>query len=262
MSRPIITLTTDFGVDSHYVAQMKGAMLSVNPDVYIVDMTHGIPAQDIRQGALTLREATGVFPEETIHVAVVDPGVGTSRKLVYVEFEDCRVVCPDNGLLSQLCLARRPRLIIALTESRFWRPIVSSTFHGRDIMGPVAAHLTAGVAPRELGPELETLHDLQWPVAKVDQRMIQGTIVSFDSYGNLITDITMKILKPALQNQGLTIHCNNRQIDGLASTYGSAQEGELVALIGSSSLLELAVVNGNAVSQMGASVGDEVSVHW
>lgn len=262
MPSPIITLTTDFGVDSHYVAQMKGSILSINPDAMIVDISHGIPPQDIRQGALALAEATTIFPERTIHVAVVDPGVGTERQIVFAEIGKQIYIAPDNGLLSLVYETKTNIKLIRLVNDEYWRTPVSSTFHGRDIMAPVAAHLSLGVQPEQLGSPLDRINKIQWTTAKAKDRTISGMIVSFDSFGNLITDVTLQLLKPALPHDTVTITFNGNVVHGLETTYGSAPDSALIALIGSSGLLELAMVNGNAAKRCGATIGDEVVVSW
>ena len=149
---PIITLTTDFGTGSPYVAAMKGVILSINPAATIVDISHAVPAQDIARGALVLEDTTPWFPADTIHVAVVDPGVGTQRSILYARIGPQQYIAPDNGLLGRLMARTRPSLVLRLTEREYWLPEVSHTFHGRDIMAPVAARLSLGLDPRRLGP--------------------------------------------------------------------------------------------------------------
>src|SRR5208283_4756892 len=149
---PIITLTTDFGTGSPYVATMKGVILSINPAVTIIDISHAIGAQDITRGALVLEDTTPWFPDDTIHVAVVDPGVGTARSLLYARIGAQQYIAPDNGLLGRLMARTAPSMVLRLTEQEHWLPKVSHTFHGRDIMAPVAARLSLGLDPRRLGP--------------------------------------------------------------------------------------------------------------
>ena len=186
----VITLLTDFGTDSPYVAMMKGVIFSINPHVTIVDITHAIPPQDIRSAAFVLNEVCRRFPSGTVHLAVVDPGVGTDRDLVYLEIGQQRFVGPDNGLFSRVARDRVITRIHVLAERDYWLPEISATFHGRDIMAPVAARLSLGLDPVLVGPRLERLVDLAWPQAQVGARQIVGEIQAVDSFGNLITNIT------------------------------------------------------------------------
>src|SRR5262245_25705424 len=162
MSFPLITLTTDFGAGSRYVAAMKGVIYSIAPEARLVDLTHSIAPQDVRGGAIALAEAAPCFPPETIHVAVVDPGVGSSRAIVYARIGTQQFVAPDNGLLSRLAEREKPSKIIRIAELRFWLPVVSATFHGRDILALVAARLSLGLSPDELGPAIAELTELTW----------------------------------------------------------------------------------------------------
>lgn len=262
MSRPIITLTTDFGHGSAYVAQMKGVILSMNPEVNVVDVTHDIPPQDIRAGAQTLSDLFDWYPEGAIHVAVVDPGVGTSRNIVYVNAGGRHFIAPDNGLLSRVIRQHEPQQQVFLTNSEYWLGDVSSTFHGRDIMAPAAAHLSLGLDPEKLGEGAEKLNRLSWPEIHLENCSIQGTIISFDSFGNLITDITAQTLFEASAKNPMSIHCGHHEIQNLVKTYGTQPPGSLVALIGSSHFLELAVVNGNAAHVLGVDVGEKITVTW
>ena len=154
----IITLTTDFGTGSRYIGTMKGVILSINPRATIIDLSHTVPAQNIRAGAIVLAETAPWFPPDSIHVAVVDPGVGSNRRIVYARIGSQQFVAPDNGLLSRLALLEAPSKIISIEEPRYWMPAVSRTFHGRDIMAPVAARLSAGLSPDLLGPQ----HQHSW----------------------------------------------------------------------------------------------------
>ncbi len=262
MSRRIITLTTDFGEGSPYVAQMKGVILSLNPEANIVDISHAVPAQDVQQGAIVLKDVAHTFPAETIHVAVVDPGVGSDRKIVCANIGQQYFIAPDNGLLSRVAKASPPSEIIVLTNREYWLGEVSSTFHGRDIMAPVAAYLSLGMDPRTLGEPTKELVRLSVAEVKVAANEIKGMIVSFDSFGNLITDIPATMLAEARRSKSLTIHCGQHQVGEIVTTYSNAQPQTLIALIGSSHMLELAVAQGNAAATLGINLGDEVSVTW
>ena len=193
-SPAIITLTTDFGVGSRYVAAMKGVILSINPQAQIVDLSHAVPPHDIRPGAIVLAETARWFPPGTIHVAVVDPGVGSKRRIVYAQIGTQHFVAPDNGLLSRLASLDRPSKIVGVDEPQYWLPEVSRTFHGRDIMAPVAARLSLGLAPEKLGPPLKQLVELPWAEVQQVPNRIEGEVIEVDSFGNLITNITRAML--------------------------------------------------------------------
>lgn len=274
---PIIVLTTDFGASSPAVGVMKGVILTINPRAKIVDLTHQIAPQNILQGARILGGAHRFFPQRAIHVAVVDPGVGTSRLALLLNTPHGRFVAPDNGLLSNVierylpqpptasgavsvpheCSAR------ALTKSRFWLDPVSNTFHGRDVFSPVAAHLSMGVAEHEMGPSLEHMEYLAAPRPSIEASgqgsQITGEVVHTDHFGNLVTNITTEDLG---QSGGVTVEIKGSTIPGLSKTFhddGPDPEGMLVALISSSGYLEIAVRDGSAALYLGAAVGDRVT---
>lgn len=259
----IITLTTDFGVGSPYVAAMKGVILSINPEATLVDISHAISAQDVRQGALVLAETTRWFPPGTIHVAVVDPGVGTARRIVYARMGEHDFIAPDNGLLSRLALATLPSTIRNVVEPEFWLPEVSATFHGRDIMAPVAARLSLGLEPSRLGPALDELVMLPWTEARVTGKKIVGTVQSIDSFGNLITDIKADALAGVPRSEEhVAIHCDDHETRGIFQAYADQPEMTLIALVGSSGNLELAIVGENAAAMLGVTVGTPVRIAW
>lgn len=258
----IITLTTDFGGGSHYVAAMKGVILGINPQVRLVDLSHSIRPQNIRQGAFALAEASTWFPAGTIHVGVIDPGVGTSRRLVYARIGDQQYLAPDNGLLSLLTKRQKPSRIIQLTNSEFWLPEVSSTFHGRDVLAPLAAQLSLGVDPEQLGPSIAELTQLEWPDPVRVGNRLEGVVLSSDSFGNLITNISAGHLSDAKRTSKVTITCGASTISGLSQTYGDHRPGEPIALVGSGGNLEIALVDGNAAERLGIADGTPVSIEW
>jgi len=258
----IITLTTDFGEGSRYVAAMKGVMLSINPAVRIVDLSHGVPHQDVRAGAIALAEAAPYFPPETIHVAVIDPGVGTSRPIVYARIGAQQFVAPDNGLLGRLAAAESPSKIVSLDEPRFWLPRVSSTFHGRDIMAPVAARLSLGLSPDELGRPRDSLATLPWPEAEKVANQFTGEVIEIDSFGNLVTNISCEMLADVPTGETVTVACDEHVTQGIFKTYSDQPPMTLVALVGSGDRLELAIVDENASIMLGVSVGAPVVVSW
>ncbi|MCE9604009.1 MAG: SAM-dependent chlorinase/fluorinase [Planctomycetia bacterium] len=260
---PVITLTTDFGADSPYVAQMKGVILSLNPAARIVDVTHSVPPQDIRQGAWTLAEVAPFWPPGTIHIAVVDPGVGTDRELVCAAIGEAWYLAPDNGLLSRLAMARPPSTIIALESRQFRLSPVSNTFHGRDILAPAAAHLSLGLDPHRLGPTLDRLMEIPWAEVSFMPGKIKGTVRSIDSFGNLITDVAAdKLTDVPTEPDRVRIRCDEHETQGLFKTYADQPPMTLVAVIGSSGYLELAIVGDSAAIMLGVRAGAPISVEW
>jgi S-adenosylmethionine hydrolase len=257
-----ITLTTDFGNGSPYVAAMKGVILSINPSANVVDLSHEVPAQDIRQGAIVLDDVTGWFPKDTVHVAVVDPGVGTERAIVYARIGEHDFVVPDNGLLSRLVTRTPPKKIIRLTNPEYWLDPVSATFHGRDIMAPVAAHLSLGLNPELLGKPVDRLEGLHWPEVRQTPTKIEGQILRIDSFGNLVTNITAEMLVGRPTDERVCIVCNIYETWGIFHTYAEHPHGTFVALVGSTGHLELAVVGDNAAEMLGIEAGMPVVVAW
>jgi S-adenosyl-L-methionine hydrolase (adenosine-forming) len=260
MSHSIITLTTDFGVGSPYVAQMKGVVLSLCGEVTLVDISHDVGPQNIRQGAVVLADVTPRFPPETIHVAVVDPGVGTARRIVYAEIGQQRYIAPDNGLLSRLAAATRPTRIVAIEKEAYWLPQRSNTFHGRDIMAPVAAHLANGLDPRKLGAPSAELVMLDWPLPERSSSGVMGEVLFVDSFGNVITNISGDELQMVGSANALVVDCGGRKIRGVVPTYGAAMPGEIVALVDSQGRLEIAKVGGSAANELQIGIGEAVQV--
>lgn len=258
----IITLTTDFGTGSPYAAAMKGVVLSIDPAATLVDVTHEVRPQDVRHGALVLDDVAGRFPPGTIHVAVVDPGVGTGRKIVAARIDGRLYVAPDNGLLSRLARRTPPSDLRELTERRYWLDPVSATFHGRDVMAPVAAHLSRGLDPEKLGPPLAGLVMLDWPEPVVSAGRIEGEVLDVDSFGNLTTNVDAALLAALPRGRPVRVGLGKHEVEGIRSTYGEGSEGALIALVGSAGRLELAIVGGSAAPTLGARVGDPVIVRW
>lgn len=259
---PLITLTTDFGTGSPYVAAMKGVILGMNPAARVIDVSHEIPPQDVRHGAIVLAESTSWFPAGTIHVTVVDPGVGTARRLIYAHLADQQYLAPDNGLLSLLAKRQRPTRIVELANSEYWLPEISRTFHGRDILSPVAAQLSLGLEPERLGPSISEIQTLDWPEPVVTENRIEGAVRWIDRFGNLITNITSSMLTSGRTTASLTIDCAGHEIAGLSDFYGQRPSGTLAALVGSSGYLEIAVSEDNAAQMLSATVGTPVAIRW
>ncbi|HVX10498.1 MAG TPA: SAM-dependent chlorinase/fluorinase [Pirellulales bacterium] len=258
----LITLTTDFGIGSPYVATMKGVIWSIHPEARVVDITHAIPPQNIRAGALALEDTTPWFPPGSIHVAVVDPGVGSERRIVYAEIEGRHYVAPDNGLLSRLAARHEPSRIVAVEAPEFWLPRISATFHGRDIMAPVAARLSRGLAAERLGTPLDKLISITWPEVVILPRSLRGSVESIDSFGNLITDITEAMLADVPRDESVRIICDEHETLGIFRTYADQPPATLLAIIGSSGRLELAIVEENAAAMLGIRAGAPVEVTW
>jgi S-adenosylmethionine hydrolase len=238
--RPIITLTTDFGIGSPYVAQMKGVILSLCPEAGLIDITHGIGPQNVREGAVVLADTAPRFPAGTIHVAVVDPGVGTQRKLVYAEIGSQRYLAPDNGLLSLLTVGEAVSRVVTLEVAVYWLANPTSTFHGRDILAPVAARLAGGLDPGRLGPPHPHLVPLAWPQPIAAANEVRGEILYVDSFGNAITNLRPGDLAAVGEAADLVIECGGRQLVGLVQTYDDAPAGSVVALFDSQGRLEIA----------------------
>ena len=271
----IITLTTDFGISDAYVATMKGVILGINPQVKIIDVCHFIEPQDIAQAAFVLSTAYPYFPKKTVHLVVVDPGVGSERRAIILRTPVAYFVAPDNGVLSYVIAQSLAKPVmekgmfslrektkpgaeleaVAITNPRFWRSPVSTTFHGRDIFAPVAAALSLGFSPIEFGEPTDSVWVL--PLSRPDQRpdgMLVGHILHIDNFGNLITDIKSDNL--TLKAEHITIEVSGQLIFGLSGTY--AEGSGLLALIGSSGYLEVSLKGGSASSLLDARVGDEV----
>jgi len=268
----IITLTTDFGLADAYVAAMKGVILSINHEARLVDVCHTIKPQNIAQAAYVLSTAYEFFPQRTIHVVVVDPGVGTARRAIIFRTPLADFVAPDNGVLSyviqrssgkeiaadcQQIEPEPPLEAVAITQPRFWRSPVSATFHGRDIFAPVAAHLSLGTPLRQFGEAVISLTVLSLPRSyPAPDGTLVGRIIHIDNFGNLITNIKSGDIT---QIEGeIVVEVGNQSILGISRTYG---EGEgLLALFGSGGYLEIALKEGNASAFLGAGLGQEVRI--
>ncbi len=260
MPRSLVTLTTDFGTSDYYVAAMKAVMLRVSDRLRMVDITHDVKAQDLLAGAWILKHAAYLFPEGTVHLAVVDPGVGTDRRPVAFKHRGQFFVGPDNGMFA-LVTDNEPVQCVELRNQDYWLTSnPSSTFHGRDIFAPVAAHLATGVDLSEFGPSVDGLQVSHWALPASDRHGIQGWIVHIDRFGNLMTNIPAELVRAFGPNEDLRIYVGTQILRGLVPTYGSVPEGEAAALIGSSDTLEIAVNKGNAAQLLGVYQGAAVSV--
>jgi S-adenosyl-L-methionine hydrolase (adenosine-forming) len=253
----ILTLTTDFGISGPYVAAIKGVVLGLAPGTQLVDVSHVIAPQNIAEGSYVLAGIVPYFPTGTVHLAVVDPGVGTDRRLIAVEVDGHWFVLPDNGLIGGVLRGRDPSGAWEIRNPDLRRPVVSATFHGRDILAPAAAHLLRGGNPAELGPALEglVLPSSLEPVEDGDGLI--GEVVFLDSFGNLITNIPRDRLG-SVPPTGWKVEILGHSIDGLIRTYADRPPGLLVGLIGSSDRVEIAVVNGDAARRLEAGRGTPV----
>jgi hypothetical protein len=271
---PVITLTTDFGTDEAYVAIMKGVILGINPEANIVDISHSIEPQNVLQAAFLLNVAYRYFPDQTVHMAIVDPGVGSDRQGIILKTSSAFFVAPDNGILSYIINEFSPQgsslqysqglgevklkkglEAAAITDPRFWRHPVSSTFHGRDIFAPVAAGLALGISLYEFGEKITSLHIFPTPKPSFDpQGNVVGHILYVDHFGNLITNIKGS----DLPGKDVIIEAAGDRIQGISSYY--AQSEGLIAILGSSGYLEISLKNGNACDFLGMRVGDEIRV--
>ncbi len=270
MPDPLITITTDFGESDAYVASLKGAILSVNPSVTIVDITHSVGPQRIEQGAFLLGLAWPHFPANTIHLVVVDPSVGTERPAVAIATPTGTFVGPDNGVLSAALPDEAREAVIGqtgpvplptgtvchlLANRAFHRKVVSNTFHGRDIFAPVAAHLSRGIPLEELGPTVPEVTALPpFRARPQPDGSLLGLIRHVDHFGNMVSDVRAEQLPPP----PLLLEIGGRQIRGLSDTYGRSKS--LLALIGSSGLLEIAVGQGSAAADLNAGIGQPITV--
>ncbi len=252
----IVTLCTDFGLRDGYVAAMKGVILSIAPQVCLVDISHQITPQSVREGAFVLRSAYTFFPSGTVHLVVVDPGVGSERRAMAVQAAEHLFVAPDNGVLAYVLRREQQVQAVSLTNPVYWREEVSETFHGRDIFAPVAAHLALGVPLEDLGKPLEELVQLDLPVPeRRSNGTIVGHVIHVDGFGNVVTNIPADMLRDCDRWQ---VMAGKEWIIGLSSTYASAAKGDLVALIGSHGFLEIAVREGSAARIAHLQVGDTV----
>jgi S-adenosyl-L-methionine hydrolase (adenosine-forming) len=256
----MITLTSDFGLKDPYVAEMKGVILTINPKAAIIDITHDIEKFNIRMAAFILASATPYFPEGTVHLAIVDPGVGTQRRATIIKTKKSFFVGPDNGTLILAAQSQGIEQAYQLTNPKFMLPRISSTFHGRDIFAPAAAHLEKGVQPTEFGPEIEDLIKPKFSEVKHRSGSLIGEVLHIDAFGNLITNINEKEI---LQNHFKTVNVELSRISlklTFAKAYAEAEPKEPIILIGSHGFLEIALNQGDAAEKFHVKPGDKIVV--
>lgn len=259
----IITLLTDFGLKDGNVGVMKGVIWKIAPEAQIADLSHLIPPQDVQDGALILSRSAPYFPPGTVHVAVVDPGVGTTRRPIAARLGGQFFVLPDNGLITLLLeqaeAASEIVEFVHLDQAQYWLPAVSHVFHGRDIFAPSAAHLANGVLLTELGTPIHDPQRLKFPVPTRTDLGLLGEVIHIDHFGNLSTSIRRQHLG---ELAALRVRLAGVEIAGLVRTFGERPSGDLVALYGSTDYLIVSVVNGSAAQTLGVKVGDPVEVIW
>ena len=256
----LITLMTDFGTSDHYVGVMKGVILNINPQVEIVDITHAIPPQDVSAAAFLIDSAYRYFPTGTIHVIVVDPGVGSERRAIVCRTETACFICPDNGILTHILRDEEPIHTVTVENSAYFLPQVSNTFHGRDIFAPIAAHLSRGVPIGKLGSPVAQPLQLPIPKPQVTDKTVIGQVIWIDSFGNLITNISQEILESLEGGSGVVIHTGNAKIDRLNQSYTESTVGEPLAIVGSFNRLEIAINQGSAAQALGLERGDTITI--
>jgi S-adenosylmethionine hydrolase len=259
---PIITLLTDFGTQDYFVAAMKGVILSLNPAVQIVDITHEVPPQDIEAAAFNLLACYRDFPSGTIHVAVVDPGVGSSRRAIVIECANQLFVGPDNGLFSWICEREGKHKARHVTNEAFLREHVSTTFHGRDVFAPIAAHLSHGTAPDELGALVLNMVSLDGLDPKVTNDGVEGRIIHIDRFGNCITNLTADHFGGRL-GAGASLNVNQQRVTGFREFFSQTKprsDEKIFMILGSAGFIEIAAQNASAASLLNVRRGDRVAL--
>ncbi|HSU91777.1 MAG TPA: SAM-dependent chlorinase/fluorinase [Sporolactobacillaceae bacterium] len=264
-SRSPLAIITDFGYRDHYVGVMKGVIASIAPDTLVIDITHGVPAQSIVAGAIALRESWRYFPPRTIFLAVIDPGVGTARAPIAIETRaGARFVGPDNGVLWLAASEAGIKRIVKLTSTRHRLSNVSSTFHGRDIFAPAAAHLSRGTPFASLGPSLRSIEKLELPRVVQSSHEIRGEVIYVDGFGNLVTNVDrdrIVQLNACFRGKSLSVRIKPGAARiPIIDTYAAVPKGAPLAIFGSFGLLEVAIRDGNAATHFGAGPGSSVSV--
>ncbi len=260
MARPIVAFLSDFGLRDHYAGTLKGVVLGVCPDATLVDIAHDIPAHDVMAGALELAACYRYFPPGTVFLAVVDPGVGSSRRGIAADTGDYRFVAPDNGVLSAVFQESAPRKVVELTERKYARPTVSRTFEGRDRFAPAAGWLAKGIALTALGKGISDFVVIDLPRPLADAGQISGEVVRVDRFGNLISNIDRRAFEHLASSGDIAVHAGTHGIARVVATYAEAPAGELCALFGSTDHLEIAVNGGDAAARLALSRGAALTV--
>ena len=261
--RPIITLTTDFGTNDHFVGAMKGVILEIVPEAAIVDISHAVQAFDVLDGAITISQAYSYFPTGTVHVVVVDPGVGSARRPIIASSDAYHFVAPDNGVLSMVYAREERSHVRHITSDHYFRQPVSNTFHGRDIFAPVAAYLAKQVDSHKFGDEIEDYVRFAAPKPKAaGENRMRGVVLKVDRFGNLITNVTPEDV-PALfsaTSRPFKIVVGKGEITAIRNSYAEGSPGEVFGVLGSMGYLEIAANRGAAAQLTDAGKGSEVSI--
>ena len=259
MSSPIITLTTDYGATDHLVGTLKGVLLKTNPDVQIVDICHSVVPYDVLDGALCIGAAYRFFPARTVHIVVVDPGVGSARRPILVSANNQYFISPDNGVLSMVYEREDPVVVRHITSEHYFLRPVSETFHGRDIFAPVAAWLTKNWQGEAFGEVIEDHVRFALPRPKSQDGVLRGAVLRVDHFGNLLTNFTPEDLPEANRKPGaVKMTVGGKPVKQLVGTFAQGLAGEAVAFLGSSGFIEIAVNKGNAARTLGVNRGAEV----
>ena len=261
MARPLIALLSDFGTRDHYSGVMKGVILGICPDTTIIDLSHDLPAHDVAFAALELAATYKYFPAGTIFVAVIDPGVGTSRRGLAAEAGDWRFVAPDNGVLTAVFRETPPKRVVELSERRYARPTVSRTFEGRDRFAPAAAFIAKGTQLPAFGRAITDFHLLDLPQPAFDGAVLRGIVVRIDHFGNVVTNLDRKVCERLTGGQqAVQVSVRGQSIARLVSTYSDITPGEIGALFGSTDHLEFAAPSASAADRLGVAIGDAVEM--
>ncbi len=261
--RPIVTLTTDFGLNDHFVGTIKGVILGIEPEAQIVDICHSVQAFDILEGALALAQSYSYFSSRTVHLVVVDPGVGSARRPILATSDRHNFVAPDNGVLS-LIYAREERVNVRhITSDHYFLQPLSNTFHARDIFAPVAAYLAKGVDPEKFGEPITDFVRFNAPKPKaMDAHTLRGVVLKVDRFGNLVTNFTAEDVPALFQPQppSFKIVVGKREVTGMKTNYAEGAPGEVFAILGSMGYLEIAANRAAAVQLVGSGKGTEVNI--
>jgi S-adenosyl-L-methionine hydrolase (adenosine-forming) len=258
MPRRIITLTTDFGLSDHFVGVMKGVISRIAPAAEVIDLSHGVEPYNIADGAFTIAQAYRYFPNRTIHVVVVDPGVGSARRPLLAEAAGQHFIAPDNGVLAMVLDAEPKSRVRHITAEKYFLHPVSRTFHGRDVFSPVAAHLASGIPPAKFGKTVEDYLRASFDKpAKTGPRTWTGMILKADRFGNLATNFHVDRFS-AIRTHAFSLQLGSRSIARLALTFSECAPGELFAIVGSSGYVEIAAAEGSAAQALGCGAGAPV----
>lgn len=256
----IISLITDFGLKDNFVGVMKAVILKINPRVSIIDICHEVHSQDILEAAFLLKGSFKYFPYGTVHLVIVDPGVGSKRKIIAVRTKNYFFVAPDNGILALALKDEPPIEIIQVTKEKYFLKPISDTFHGRDIFAPVAAYISKEGPIKNFGKKAKSFKELELPVVKKDTRSLIGEIIYIDRFGNLVTNIDKGLLLNFIKKEDFTIHIAEKAINKIFHAYSEVGDQEPLALVGSFNYLEIAVNCGSAQDHFGVGTGEKITI--